>query len=99
MILLCCCLYCAVALLLQEAARDLCAPASVVWCYPLLSRSITDSTMTRRWPTSKCGQIDLLGVQYGADVAVALSFARPELVRRLVLVGAAERSSTAKQPR
>jgi pimeloyl-ACP methyl ester carboxylesterase len=44
-------------------------------------------------------QIDLLGVQYGADVAVALSFARPELVRRLVLVGTAERSSPAKQPR
>lgn len=44
-------------------------------------------------------QIDLLGVQYGAEVALALSAARPELVRRLVLVGIAERSSPAKQTR
>ena len=44
-------------------------------------------------------QIDLLGVQYGADVALALNVARPELVRRLVLVGAVERSLPAKQPR
>jgi pimeloyl-ACP methyl ester carboxylesterase len=43
-------------------------------------------------------QIDLLGVQYGAEVAVALNSARPELVRRLVLVGVAERSSPVKQP-
>jgi pimeloyl-ACP methyl ester carboxylesterase len=43
-------------------------------------------------------QVDLLGVQYGAEVAVALNSARPELVRRLVLVGVAEPSPPAKQP-
>lgn len=32
-------------------------------------------------------QIDLLGVKYGAAVAVELAAARPELVRRLVLSG------------
>jgi pimeloyl-ACP methyl ester carboxylesterase len=32
-------------------------------------------------------QIDLLGVYHGAEVAVALAAARPELVRRLVLIG------------
>jgi len=32
-------------------------------------------------------QIDLLGYRHGAEVAVELSVARPELVRRLVLVG------------
>jgi pimeloyl-ACP methyl ester carboxylesterase len=32
-------------------------------------------------------QIDLLGVQYGAEVAIELAAARPELVRRLVLAG------------
>ena len=44
-------------------------------------------------------QIDLLGVQYGAEVALELAAARPELVRRLVLAGvpAAERMSTVKQ--
>jgi len=31
-------------------------------------------------------QIDLLGIQYGAEVALELASARPELVRRLVLV-------------
>ncbi len=31
-------------------------------------------------------QIDLLGVQYGAEVAMALAASRPELVRRVVLV-------------
>lgn len=46
-------------------------------------------------------QIDLLGVQYGAEVALTLAAARPELVRRLVLLGlpAADRSSPAKQQR
>ena len=46
-------------------------------------------------------QIDLLGVQYGAEVALALAAARPELVRRLVLVGgpAADRSPPVKQQR
>jgi pimeloyl-ACP methyl ester carboxylesterase len=33
-------------------------------------------------------QIDLLGVRFGAAVALDLACARPELVRRLVLVGA-----------
>lgn len=32
-------------------------------------------------------QIDLLGYRHGAEVAVELSAARPELVRRLVLIG------------
>jgi pimeloyl-ACP methyl ester carboxylesterase len=32
-------------------------------------------------------QIDLLGVQYGAEVALELAAARPGLVRRLVLAG------------
>ena len=32
-------------------------------------------------------QIDVLGVQYGAGVAMELAAARPELVRRLVLAG------------
>jgi len=46
-------------------------------------------------------QIDLLGVQYGAEVALTLAAARPELVRRLVLIGgpAADRSPPAKQQR
>jgi pimeloyl-ACP methyl ester carboxylesterase len=35
-------------------------------------------------------QIDLLGVRFGAAVALDLASARPELVRRLVLVGAPE---------
>jgi len=45
-------------------------------------------------------QIDLLGVQYGAEVALTLAAARPELVRRLVLVGppSADRAPPA-QPR
>jgi pimeloyl-ACP methyl ester carboxylesterase len=46
-------------------------------------------------------QIDVLGIQYGAEVAVELAISRPELVRRLVLaiVPAAERLSSVKQPR
>jgi pimeloyl-ACP methyl ester carboxylesterase len=36
-------------------------------------------------------QIDLLGVQYGAGVALELAAARPELVRRLVLAGVSDR--------
>jgi pimeloyl-ACP methyl ester carboxylesterase len=44
-------------------------------------------------------QIDLLGVQSGAAAALELAAARPELVRRLVLVGipAAHRLPTVKQ--
>ena len=46
-------------------------------------------------------QIDLLGVQHGAEVALELAAARPELVRRLVLAGVptAERLGAAKQQR
>jgi pimeloyl-ACP methyl ester carboxylesterase len=39
-------------------------------------------------------QIDLLGVQFGAGVALELAALRPELVRRLVLAG----TSTVEQP-
>jgi len=46
-------------------------------------------------------QIDVLGLQYGAGVALELAAARPELVRRLVLarIPVAERLSAVKQPR
>ena len=46
-------------------------------------------------------QIDLLGVQYGAEVALELAASRPELVRRLVLAGvpSTERLNAAKQQR
>ena len=46
-------------------------------------------------------QIDLLGVQYGAEVALELAAHRPELVRRLVLAGvpSAERLGVVKQQR
>jgi pimeloyl-ACP methyl ester carboxylesterase len=46
-------------------------------------------------------QIDLLGIQYGAGVALELAAARPELVRKLVLAGvaAADRVSPVKQQR
>jgi pimeloyl-ACP methyl ester carboxylesterase len=46
-------------------------------------------------------QIDLLGVQYGAEVALELAAARPQLVRRLVLAGvpSAERLPVVKQQR
>jgi pimeloyl-ACP methyl ester carboxylesterase len=45
-------------------------------------------------------QIDLLGVQSGAAAALELAAAKPELVRRLVLVGipTADRLPIAKQP-
>jgi len=45
-------------------------------------------------------EIDLLGVHSGATVALELAAARPELVRRLVLVGipTADRLPTVKQP-
>jgi len=46
-------------------------------------------------------QVDVLGVQYGAGVAVELAAARPELVKRLVLAGvpAAAGLPLVKQPR
>jgi len=45
-------------------------------------------------------QIDLLGINTGAAVALELAAARPELVRRLVLVGipTADRLPTVQQP-
>jgi pimeloyl-ACP methyl ester carboxylesterase len=46
-------------------------------------------------------QIDVLGLQYGAEVAMELAAARPELVRRLVLarIPTTERPAVVKQPR
>jgi pimeloyl-ACP methyl ester carboxylesterase len=46
-------------------------------------------------------QIDVLGIQYGAEAALKLAAARPELVRKLVLGGApdAARSNPGKQQR
>src|SRR6202051_4082005 len=46
-------------------------------------------------------QIDLLGIQYGAEVALDLAAARPELVRRLVLarVPTAERLNLVEHQR
>jgi pimeloyl-ACP methyl ester carboxylesterase len=46
-------------------------------------------------------QIDLMGVQYGAEVAIELAASQPDLVRRLVLatVPAAERLGSVRQPR
>jgi len=46
-------------------------------------------------------QIDVLGVQYGAEVAMELAAARPEIVRRVVLANApaSERLSAVKQRR
>jgi pimeloyl-ACP methyl ester carboxylesterase len=44
-------------------------------------------------------QIDVLGLQWGAAVAVELGAAQPELVRRLVLIALpSERLTSAKQP-
>ena len=45
-------------------------------------------------------QIDVMGVKYGAEVAMELAASQSELVRRLVLVvPAAERLGSVKQPR
>jgi pimeloyl-ACP methyl ester carboxylesterase len=46
-------------------------------------------------------QIDVMGLQYGAEVALELAASQPELVRRLVLAiaPAAERPGSIKQPR
>ena len=46
-------------------------------------------------------QIDLMGVQYGAEVALELAASQPELVRRVVLaaIPAVERLGSVKQPR
>jgi pimeloyl-ACP methyl ester carboxylesterase len=43
-------------------------------------------------------QIDLFGIQYGAEAAVELAAMRPELVRRLILSGVpSERLAQVKQ--
>jgi pimeloyl-ACP methyl ester carboxylesterase len=46
-------------------------------------------------------QIDVMGVQYGAEVAIELAAAQPELVRRVVLatLPATERLGAVQQPR
>ncbi|HEX3848814.1 MAG TPA: alpha/beta hydrolase [Steroidobacteraceae bacterium] len=46
-------------------------------------------------------QIDVVGVQYGAEAAIELAIERPDLVRRLVVIGApsTDRSSLPKQQR
>jgi pimeloyl-ACP methyl ester carboxylesterase len=66
-------------------------------------RSITDAAtaISDLANDLRLRQIDLLGIQYGAEVALELAAARPELVRRLVLAGlpAAERLSQVKQQR
>jgi pimeloyl-ACP methyl ester carboxylesterase len=43
-------------------------------------------------------QIDVLGVQSGAEAAMQLAVARPELVRRLVLAGASKPDVRVRQP-
>jgi len=67
------------------------------------ARSIADaaSAISDLADDLRLRQIDLLGIQYGADVALELAAARPELVRRLVLAGVldAERLALVKQQR
>jgi pimeloyl-ACP methyl ester carboxylesterase len=43
-------------------------------------------------------QIDLLGLLSGAEIAIQLAAARPELVRRLVLAGVQRPQAAVKQP-
>jgi pimeloyl-ACP methyl ester carboxylesterase len=66
-------------------------------------RSIADAAMAISDLANdlRLRQIDLLGVQYGAEVALELAAARPELVRRLVLAGvpSAERLSLVEHQR
>jgi pimeloyl-ACP methyl ester carboxylesterase len=66
-------------------------------------RSIADAAMAISDLANdlRLRQIDLLGIQYGAEVALELASARPELVRRLVLAGVptAERLNLARQQR
>jgi pimeloyl-ACP methyl ester carboxylesterase len=51
--------------------------------HAVAARAVGDLVMDLR-----LRQIDLLGVRFGAAVALDLASARPELIRRLVLVGA-----------
>jgi pimeloyl-ACP methyl ester carboxylesterase len=70
---------------------------------PSPTRSITEAAVAISDLANdlRLRQIDLLGVQYGAGVALELAAARPELVRRLVLAGAptAEQLSKVTQQR
>ena len=56
---------------------------------PSPTRSIADdaAAISDMAGNLRLRQIDVLGARYGAEVAVALAAARPQLVRRLVLVG------------
>lgn len=67
------------------------------------TRSIADAAtaMSDLANDLRLRHIDVLGVDYGAEVALELAAARPELVRRLVLAGAptAERVPPLKQQR
>ena len=66
------------------------------------ARSVADAAaaMLELANALRLGQIDLLGIEYGAEAAVALAALRPELVRRLVLVGpSVERLPAVKQQR
>ncbi|HEV7611908.1 MAG TPA: alpha/beta fold hydrolase [Steroidobacteraceae bacterium] len=58
---------------------------------PSATRSIADdaTAISDMADDLRLRQIDLLGVHYGAEVAMAIAAARPQLVRRLVLLGAA----------
>jgi pimeloyl-ACP methyl ester carboxylesterase len=67
------------------------------------ARSIADAATAASDLASglRLRQIDVLGVQYGAEVALQLAAARPELVRLLVLASlpGTERLPAVKQPR
>lgn len=56
---------------------------------PSPTQSITDAAtaISGLADDLRLRQIDLLGIQYGAEVTLALAHARPALVRRLVLIG------------
>ncbi len=56
---------------------------------PSPTRSIADdaSAISDMADDLRLRQIDVLGVHYGAEVAVALAAARPQLVRLLVVIG------------
>jgi pimeloyl-ACP methyl ester carboxylesterase len=58
---------------------------------PSPTRSIADdaTAISDMADDLRLRQIDLLGVHYGAEVAMAIAAARPQLVRRLVLLGPA----------
>jgi pimeloyl-ACP methyl ester carboxylesterase len=66
---------------------------------PTLSAADAAGAMSDLANDLRLRQIDLLGLHSGATVALNLAVARPELVRRLVLVGipAAHRLPTVKQ--